>query len=215
MDVLVTCKYDVSSMTNLRRPVRLQNVFLTFRKPNNTFERARVKDVFKTSGRRFTDVLDVFGLSRCPFEVLLQFSKRLEDVMKTCWTYPICNAFGVTDTSSRRFRWKRVSHVIRTCPFEVLLQFSKRLEDVMKTCWTSPICNAFGVTDTSSRRFRWKRLLNLIRTCPFEVLLQFSIRLEDVMKTCWARLQHVLGGNVFHTLSERVRLRCCFSFPNV
>ena len=85
----------------------------------------------------------------------------------------------------------------------------------MKTCWTSPICNAFGVTDTSSRRFRWKRLSHVIRTCPFEVLLQFSKRLEDVMKTCWTRLQHVLGGNVFHTLSECVRLRCCFSFPNV
>ena len=174
-----------------------------------------MKDVFKTSGRRFTDVLDVFGLSRCPFEVLLQFSKRLEDVMETCWTSPICNAFGVTDTSSRSFRWKRLSHVIRTCPFEVLLQFSKRLEDVMKTCWTSPICNAFGVTDTSSRRFRWKRLSHVIRTCPFEVLLQFSKRLEDVMKTCRTRLQHVLGENVFNTLSERVRLRCCLSFPNV
>ena len=139
MDALVTCKYDVSSMTILRRPVRLQNVFLTFRKPNNTLTgtfRSRVRDVFKTSGRRFTDVLDVFGLSRCLFAVFLQFSKRLEDVMKTYLTSPIFNAFGVTDTSSRRFRWKRLSHVIRTCPFEVLLQFSKRLEDVMKTCWT-------------------------------------------------------------------------------
>ena len=84
--------------------------------------------------------------------------------MKTCWTSPICNAFGVTDTSSRRFRWKRLSHVIRTCPFEVLLQFSKRLEDVMKTCWTSSICNAFGVTDTSSRRVRWKRNRHVLVT---------------------------------------------------
>ena len=40
----------------------------------------------------------------CPFEVLLKFSKRLEDVMKTCCTSSICNAFGVTDTSSRRVR---------------------------------------------------------------------------------------------------------------
>ena len=102
MDVLVTFKYDVSSMTNLRRPVRLRNVFLTFRKPNNTLN----GHVLITCERRFQNVrktfyiyvLDVFGLSRCPFEVLLQ---------------------------------------------------------------------------------------------------------------------DVLGGNVFHTLSERVRLRCCFSFPNV
>ena len=40
----------------------------------------------------------------CPFEVLLQFSKRLEDVMRTCWTSSICNVFGVTYTSSRRVR---------------------------------------------------------------------------------------------------------------
>ena len=107
MDVLVTCKYDVSSMTNLRRPVRLQNVFLTFRKPNNTLN----GHVLITCERRFQNVRKTFYrrtgrlcLSRCPFEVLLQFSKRLEDVMKTCWTSPICNAFGVTDTSSRRVR---------------------------------------------------------------------------------------------------------------
>ena len=120
---------------------------------------------------------------------LLQFSKRLEDVMKTCWTSPICNAFGVTDTSSRRFRWKRLSHVIRTCPFEVLLQFSKRLEDVL---------------DTSSTRFRWKRLSHVMRTCPFEVLLQFSKRLEDVMKTCWtSSICNAFG--VTDTSSRRVR----------
>ena len=80
MDVLVTCKYDVSSMTNLRRPVRLRKVFLTFRKPNNTLN----GHVLITCERRFQNVRKVFGLSRCPFEVLLQFSKRLEDVMKTC-----------------------------------------------------------------------------------------------------------------------------------
>ena len=154
-------------MTNLRRPVRLQNVFLTFRKPNNTLNG----------------------------HVLITCERRFQNVRKTFY--------------------RRTGRLWFVCPFEVLLQCSKRLEDVMKTYWTSPICNAFGVTDTSSRRFRWKRLSHVIRTCPFEVLFQFSKRLEGVMKTCWTRLQHVLGGNVFHTSSERVRLRCCFSFPNV
>ena len=86
MDALVTCKYDVSSMSNLRRPVRLQNVFLTFRKPNNTLNghvlitcERRFQNVRKTFYRRTST--DVFGLSRCPFEVLLQFFKRLEDVL--------------------------------------------------------------------------------------------------------------------------------------
>ena len=56
MDVLVTCKYDVSSMTNLRRPVRLQNVFLTFRKPNNTLN----GHVLITCERRFQNVRKTF-----------------------------------------------------------------------------------------------------------------------------------------------------------
>ena len=56
MHVLVTCKYDVSSMTNLRRPVRLQNVFLTFRKPNNTLN----GHVLITCERRFQNVRKTF-----------------------------------------------------------------------------------------------------------------------------------------------------------
>ena len=56
MDALVTCKYDVSSMTNLRRPVRLRNVFLTFRKPNNTLN----GHFLITCERRFQNVRKTF-----------------------------------------------------------------------------------------------------------------------------------------------------------
>ena len=84
----VTCKYDVSSMTNLRRPVRLQNVFLTFRKQNNTlnghvlitcyrrFQNVK-KTFYRRTGRLWFVTLSVWGVA----SVFQTSRRRYEDVL--------------------------------------------------------------------------------------------------------------------------------------
>ena len=141
-------------MTNLRRPVRLQNVFLTFRKPNNTLN----GHVLITCERRF--------------------QKRQEDVLQTYRTSLVCHAGNVFDTlwvqtvvtryqnvsvsgvasvfqtSGRRFakvldvsglsRWTRVLHVVGRNVFYMLSERVRfrccfRFRNVRKT-----FCKRFG-----------------------------------------------------------------------
>ena len=95
---------------------RLANVFYGF----TTFflqNPIRLENQVKMSRFQFTQ--HVFNTNQnvartCPFKVFLQFSKRLEDVKKTYWASPICNAFWVTDTYSTCLVWKRCRHVLVT-----------------------------------------------------------------------------------------------------
>ena len=110
--------------------------------------------------------------------------------------------------------WYEVSFL-----FQVLLQFSKRQEDVLQTYWMSLVCHAGNVFDTfwvetSSTRYQYVSVSGVA-----SVFQTSGRRFANVLgvsgSSRWTRLQNVLGRNVFHTLSIRVRFRCCFSFPNV
>ena len=105
--------------------------------------------------------------------------------------------------------------------FRCCFSFSKRQEDVLQTYWMSLVCHAENVFDTF-----WVGNVfpHVISTCPFSGVASVfpnrsGRRFANVLgvsgSSRWTRLQNVLGRNVFHTLSIRVRFRCCFSFPNV
>ena len=100
--------------------------------------------------------------------------------------------------------------------FQVLLQFSKRQEDVLQTYWMSLVCHAGNVFDTfrvetSSSTWSVSGVASVFQTLG----RRFANVLGVSGSSRLTRLQNVLRRNIFHTLSIRVRFRCCFSFPNV
>ena len=128
----------------------------------------------ETSSTRFGQKRLPHVISTCPFQVLLQFTKRQEDVLQTYWASPVRHAGHVfkafqVETSSTRYQYVSVSGVASGFP------------DVRKT-----FCKRTGrfrcvSLDTCSTRCRQKRLSHVIRTCPYKVLLQFLKRQEDVL----------------------------------
>ena len=73
-----------------------------------SFQNVR-KTFYRRTGRLWFVTLETsstrFGYKRlshvirtCPFQVLLQFSKRQEDVLQTYWTFPVCQAGHVFNT---------------------------------------------------------------------------------------------------------------------
>ena len=87
-------------------------------------------------------------------------------------------------------RWKRLRHVLGT--------------NVFHTFWVQ----------TSSTRYQ-----NVSAADVVSVFQTSGRRFANILDVSglsrWTRVQHVVGRNVFHTLSERVRFRCSFRFQNV
>ena len=65
----------------------------------------------ETSSTRFGYKRLSHVIRTCPFQVLLQFSKRQEDVLQTCWTFPVCHAGHVFNTLSVETSFTRYQNV--------------------------------------------------------------------------------------------------------